>query len=419
MRKSFRGGIRFPEAVTRAKDKTATVPFRTLTPSFLRLTLSHRGHILQPCVQVGELVGIGDPVAIDPNGFVPPLHSGLSGTVTALEPSPYTVDGTVLPCLTITSDNENRTGRWLPPLPAAPTREAVITRMYDAGLVGLGGGGYPTHLKYRNASVRHLLINACECEPYLASDMRLCVEQTDAIRQGVYWLTVAAGLTLDDAVVCTESATVAAALTAVGLRTKTLPSRYPQGSERQLFASVFGREIREGTTPADNGALVSNLATAVAMADAARGCPLTHRALSISGEVHEPLNVFAPIGTPFQVLLDMTSSYLSGRRSAYLSGGPMTGTKIVSLQAGLPKTCNGLTLVASDRREPSPCIRCGACVRVCPAGLMPFRIEAAVLADEIDPTASACIACGCCSYVCPAKRQLAHHIRTARTKKER
>lgn len=410
-RRAFRGGITFSAALHHKKESAMAAPFMPVQPPVLHVELQEQ---LQPVVQVGDPVCIGYKLAADPTAFLPPVHSGISGTVTAVEPSTRTVTGEMATVITVTGDGHHTVGDLLPPLPDDAPREALLKRMYDAGLVGLGGAGYPVHRKYAAAHPRFLLINACECEPYLAGDNRLAVEQTQAVVDGVRLLAATAGLPLKHVTLCTESPATAAYFRGAPFAVKQLPGRYPQGSERQLIEATLGIRIPFDAYPAHCGILVSNLATAVAMADAANGLPLTHRPVTVSGEVARPLNVFAPIGTPFSVLIEAAVPLLAGRRCRYIAGGPMTGTRLSNLSAGLPKTCGGITILPALKDESSPCIRCGACVRVCPAALMPFRIEAAFLANEPDSTAAACISCGCCSYVCPAKRELAAHIGKAR-----
>lgn len=414
MKRTFRGGITFASALQHQKDAGLASAFHSLCPAKLHVPLSERDTEFKPAVHTKQQVRIGDLLAVDPSGYLPPIHCGVSGTVTSIETSAETIDGKPATVMTVQNDGNNTFGTLLPPLPTGASRDMLIQRMYDAGLVGMGGAGFPTYRKYKTNAIHHLLINACECEPYLAGDVRLSLEQTDTLIEGIRLLAAAANISKEKAVFCTESPVAAARVSDFGIHTVLLRGRYPQGSERQLITAVFGREIPHNCYPANCGFLVSNAATAVAMAEAAHGLPLTHRSLTVSGAVKHPVNLFVPIGTPFYDLIGSAKSSLSPRRCRYIAGGPMTGTAITSLAAGLPKTCGGVTVLPARHVHEHPCIRCGGCVRVCPAGLMPFRIEAAYLAGEQDPTAAACISCGCCSYVCPAKRNLAAHIGKAR-----
>ncbi len=421
---AFRGGIRFSAALRTAKHNALNSPLTVLLPELIRLPLCERGVQLTPQVTDGDTVGVGDLLAIDENGEHPPLHSGLSGTVTLTENSRLTVDGAPARLLTVTADGKQTAGHLLPALPPDAEAATIVQRMFDAGLVGLGGAGFPTFRKYRDISAAHLLINACECEPYLAADGRLAMEQSDSVRDGVAWLARAGGVPAGGVRLCAESETVVAALRRAaantGWRVVCLPECYPQGCEKQLIRAVLGKEIPAGSFPNEQGILVSNLATAVAMADAARGLPLTHRAVTVSGEVSRPCNLLVPIGTPFRTLAAQAQPRLTGRRSQLIAGGAMTGRRIKCVDAGLPKQCNGVLVLPTDGNEETPCIRCGACVRVCPSGLAPRLIEQAWLNEDdtlctsLKP--SACISCGCCSRVCPSRRKLAARITAVRRK---
>ncbi len=420
MPKPFRGGIRFSHSLHTIKESTLQSPLRIVTPPLIRLSLSHH----TPCVKEGDVVHVGDRVAIDETGKIPPLHSGLSGIVALEENSRLTVGGSVCRLLVVTGDGLQTQGTLLPPLPDDADAPTTVQRMYDAGLIGLGGAGFPTFRKYRDRTARYLLINACECEPYLASDGRLSIEQTDSVREGVLWLSRAGGLPPEGVTLCAELPAVAAALRRAAQGTAwqvaLLPRRYPQGSEKQLIRAVLHREIPAGSYPIDHGIIVSNLATAVAMADAARGLPLTHRAVTVSGMVQSPCNLLVPIGTPLRLLAAQARPLITGRKAQLVAGGAMTGRRVSSPDAGLPKACGGVLILPTVKDEESPCIRCGACVRACPSGLMPYLIDAAWLQNEDDFCVSlhpdACISCGCCSHVCPARRHLAARITHIRRK---
>ena len=208
-------------------------------------------------------------------------------------------------------------------------------------------------------------------------------------------------------------------------RVIVLPHRYPQGGERQLIQAVLGWELGAGVLPAQAGVLVSNVATAAAMADALQGHPLTHRIVTVSGKVGRPGNYRVPVGTLLADLLAHAGGALpESERDVLVSGGPMTGRLIQRGPSGpageeaVLKTTGGLLALAREDGEEHPCIRCGGCARVCPSRLMPFVIDAAAIAGDSETCvryhADQCIACGCCSYICPAYRRLAARVSMAR-----
>lgn len=414
MIRPFHGGI-VPETETE-KEAATGQPFTVLHPPRLHIPLRARGITLTPCVEAGQRVKVGDVIATDPTHEMPPLHSGVSGTVTDTERSLPSTEGGSAPAVIVESDGKHTRGDLLEPLPTDASARRIVERMYEAGLVGMGGAGFPTHRKYAGIKAERLLINVCECEPYLAGDVRLALEQSHVMAQGARLLAAAAGVRPAHITFCTETEVAALSLKTTGLAVRRLPRRYPQGSERQLVWAVLGKEIPAGTPPSACGVMVSNAATAVAMGDAARGLPLTHRPVTVSGQVETPRNYIVPVGTPFSFLVRQIRPLYGNVE--YLAGGPMTGRRLYSLEAGLPKTCGGLILVKSEMPPESPCIRCGACVRACPAKLMPFRIEEAMLQRRLEEAAAwhgdACISCGCCSYVCPAKRRLSVRTTAAR-----
>lgn len=422
--KPFRGGIRFSETLTAAKKAALKVPLRVFTPTVIRHPLQNGRTVFSPTVSEEAYVCVGDIVAIDPSGAMPPLHSGVSGIVHIDKESRLTPDGNPSPLLSVKSDGLMKAATPLPRLSDTADAATIVQRMYDGGLVGLGGAGFPTFQKYQNKSAHHLLINACECEPYLACDGRLVIEQADTVRDGIRYLIRAGHVPENGVYLCAESEIIAEGLQRMAdgtaWRVILLPARYPQGSEKQLIRAVLDIETPPGVYPSDWGILVSNVGTAAAMADAANGLPLTHRAVTVSGMVTKPCNIYAPIGTPFCELVSQAEPHITGRRAQFIAGGAMTGQRLVCADAGLPKTCGGVLVLPVESEKESPCIRCGACVRACPSGLMPYLIDGAWLHHEDEfctkLRATSCISCGCCSRVCPAQRQLAARITHIRRK---
>ncbi len=408
----FRGGINLTEG-NELKELAATETPLILQPSAVYIPLCIQKTSLEPCVTEGETVRVGTPLAQDPRGFLPPIHSGISGTVRAVGVFHPSAEGGEVPTIVIEKGGE-KTAALLPPLTEDVSPEKIVQRMYEAGLVGMGGGGYPTHRKYQGLTAEWLLVNACECEPYLAADAALTRRFLPLIAEGTRLLAKAARVPHDHIRLCTESSHTAEVLRQSGLPTVALAKRYPQGSERQLTEAVLDKRLPDGVLPTQAGVVVSNVGTAAAMGDAGRGLPLTHRVITVSGYVKKPCNLLVPIGTRFADLRNTVELKSTDTRVRYIAGGPMTGRRLSSLEAGIPKTCGGLTILPSNSFPVTPCIRCGACVRACPSSLMPFLIEQAALQKERERyhplRAIACISCGCCSFVCPAKRPLAARI---------
>lgn len=316
------------------------------------------------------------------------------------------------------------------------SREEILQSLKEGGVVGMGGAGFPTVRKYAtDRRVHTVLINGAECEPYLTCDHRLMLEHGMEILNGARLLArcVSAG----KAFICIEANKPDAAAHLKNLLREdfsqvevvTVPARYPQGGERQLIQTVLGMEVPEGGLPVDLGVIVSNVATAKAAADCVLGGkPLTHRCVTVSGLVGEPGNFMAPIGTSLKELVMLCRGVLT-EENRVLLGGPMTGVCAAEDWDGgreigtVSKALSGVTVLRRQTEKASPCIRCGGCAQVCPAGLSPFQIEFAWLKGDKGQCeklhANQCIQCGSCSYICPAKRELAYHISLAKKWREK
>ncbi len=311
------------------------------------------------------------------------------------------------------------------------SKDFLIGQIEKGGLVGMGGAGFPTHVKYKTKDkITHLLINAAECEPFLTCDEHIMLEQGMAVLNGVQILKKAANA--DQAVICMEENKKHCKEHLESLlkghegeiSIQLLPTRYPQGGEKQLIAAVMGTEIPAGQLPSSVGAIVSNVETAKAAADMVLGKqPLMSRCITITGDVKEPGNYIAPLGTDIGELL-ANAKDVKDIKNKVILGGPMTGRCIGEnltareVQESLSKVSGGLIVLEGTHTAESDCIRCGACEEACPAGLSPFKIDAAIRKNKVDLcqalNATECIGCGCCSYVCPAKRELTHYLVTAR-----
>ncbi|WP_251391694.1 electron transport complex subunit RsxC [Mediterraneibacter agrestimuris] len=388
-------------------------------------------------VKKGQL--IGKPAAFG----AAPLHASVNGTI--LEVRDVSNQGREIKACIIQS-NDTSPAESVPAdhrTQAADIRsitaEEILHGIHDGGLTGMGGAGFPTHKKYKtNKVIDTLLINGAECEPFLTCDYRLMLEEGYALLNGVRLLLKASGA--GQAYICIEdnkpkasehlnellkTATFSGMIDETeNISIKVLPTRYPQGGERQLIQTVLDREVPMGGLPADVGVIVSNVGTAKAAADMILGgIPLTERIVTVTGWVKQPGNYLVPIGTSAKELIRLCGG-VTTQKNRIIAGGPMTGLCAASDWNGkdelfyITKSTSGIVVLPDSEYKEQPCIRCQGCENVCPAGLTPYQIEIAFFNEDYDLCeklyASECIACGCCSYTCPAKRELAVRTRMAR-----
>ncbi|MGI5895106.1 MAG: electron transport complex subunit RsxC [Candidatus Merdivicinus sp.] len=428
LRQGFPGGIHPTDGSDKAL--TAGKKIRTYLPDRVWISMEQNpGGKCEPLVKKGDRVVRGQKIG-DPRTFTASaVHASINGIVTDIKEG----KNAIYCAIQAEGEQPSRMGQAGIALAdlSGFDREKIVSAIREGGLVGMGGAGFPAAVKYSPKSpVDVLLINAAECEPYLSCDDRLMIEQPIAVLNGVRLLWKASGaekvfLCLEDNK--PEAAKILGELTETisePIQVKTLPTRYPQGGERQLIQAVTGREVPSGGLPADVGVIVSNVGTAKAAADILLNDePLTSRIVTITGEVKEPANFLVPIGTSIQELIEAAGGVKSTQNRVIL-GGPMTGNCIAVDYDGknelgfVTKTTSGVVVLPPYQPEESPCIRCGGCASVCPAGLIPWQIDFAerqgnpALCEKLD--AAECIACGCCSYICPAKRELSFHTRQAR-----
>lgn len=427
--KGFKGGVHPPDGKELSKAKPVVV---LPAPETVIMPLSqHIGSPAEPLVKVGDMVKKGQKIG-EAKGFVSvPVHASISGKVTAVANFPHPA-GKSLPAIQIESDGldewsedvrENLNYKNLSP-------EEIKTMIQNAGIVGMGGAAFPTHVKLSppaNKTIDTLIINGAECEPYLTADHRLMLEEPLKVLEGA--AIVARALSIKDISIGIEDnkpdaikIMADAAKSYAGIKVVSLPVMYPQGGEKQLINAVTDREVPSGGLPMDVGVVVQNIATVAAIYDAVRfGRPLIERIVTVTGAgVREPGNFRARIGTSSLKLIEAAGG-LKGEIGKVISGGPMMGMTQYTLDVPVVKGMSGLLFFPQSEVKsytPEACIRCGRCVAVCPMGLLPNMLGVYAELDRFDDAEKTglmdCMECGSCAYVCPSKRPLVHLIRYAK-----
>lgn len=369
-------------------------------PAFVELAVREAEVKTGERVERGQRIGCSDM----------PVYASISGTVRGCR------DGRVI----INNDFENRMAKPLKRPKNSVDATEYISFMEQIGLKGMGGAGFPTARKY--AGARHvscLLVNGCECEPYITCDRALMNADPGLVIRGAMSLAKAT----DSAAVflCVEDEKLCQMLRqeAEGacIRVLTVSEKYPQGSERQLIEAVLRRQVPRFRLPRDCDVTVSNVSTGAAFAESLEtGLPPTSRVVTVSGCIERPSNIRVPLGTCVSFLLGLCGGAPQG--TVILSGGPMTGKIIDANNTFTDLSTTGFTVLVPPVIKEKQCIRCGGCMRVCPAGIQPYRIDAAERAGDMEAMkklySDACISCGCCSYICPAQRELTEHTTQAR-----
>lgn len=425
----FPGGIH-PQEGKNGKEVTGRLPI-TVPPQPSRVAIPLQQHIGAPCkclVQKGDVVKVGQLIG-EATGFVSSnVHASVSGTVVSVS-NCLIANGQQALSVIIDNDFKDEWVHLTPPprKDVYPPKElAQIAR--DAGLVGLGGATFPTGVKLSvppEKRVDTLVLNGAECEPYLSADHRLMLEQPERIVDGARLIQRSLGIervligievNKPDAIETMRKACEGLE----GVSVEALPTRYPQGGEKQLVYALTHRVVKVGGLPLDCGVIVVNVGTAHALSRAvAEGRPVVERVVTVGGSVSKPANYLARIGTPVEWLLDTSEGLLPETRML-IYGGPMMGQAISRQDIPVTKGCSGilgLTRVAALREE-EPCIHCGRCVAACPVELMPFQIDKYMrkrMFDEAEKIGVMnCMECGACAWSCPAKRNLTQSCRTCK-----
>lgn len=426
---TFKGGIHPYEG----KELTMDKPIETYLPKGeLVYPLSqHIGAPAKPVVKKGDRVLVGQRIA-EAGGFVSAhIHASVSGTVKNIEPR-LTASGTKAESIIIENDGEYEVMER--PAPAnwqEMDRKDLLEVIQDAGIVGMGGAGFPTHVKLspKNPdSIDYIIVNGSECEPYLTSDYRRMLEEPEKVVTGLeivlHMFPQASGIiAIEDNK--PEAIRIMKEQTAdhPKIQVNVMKTKYPEGAERQLIYANTGRYINSGMLPADAGCIVHNVDTVTAIYKAVvEGVPLIDRIITISGDdIVDPKNFKVLLGTSLQELIEAAGGYLDGEPEKIISGGPMMGKAMFSTEVPAVKGSSAVLCMKKDEVaacEPSNCIRCGRCVAVCPGRVNPTKLaslaEHGKLDAFVEQDGMECCECGCCSYVCPAKRHLTQTIAATR-----
>lgn len=426
MLKTFKGGVH-PNP---RKSLTENLPIEVMpAPSTVYIPLSqHLGKSAVAVVAVGDAVKRGQMIAQADGAISANVFSSVSGVVKEIV-SRQTPTGK---CDHIVIENDGLDEE----IKLEPIDEfdavAIKERVKTAGIVGMGGAGFPTSVKLSpNTPVDTLIINGAECEPYITCDARIMIEYTEQFLDGVRYMYRALGLSSAKIGVEENKAEAIAktneTLLASGkedIEVVTLKTKYPQGAEKQIIYAVTGRKVPTGALPASVGAVVCNVSTALATYQAVKeGTPLYKRVVTVTGSgIVEPKNLWVYGGTTYEQVIE----YCGGMKEdiptvKMISGGPMMGFTVSGVKYSCTKTTGCLLLMGKEeafRGNPSPCINCGKCAKACPMNLMPMCIDLYSRAGDLDNALKYglgnCIECGCCTYTCPAKRTLVQGFRLAK-----
>lgn len=435
-RGTFDHGVHPPERKTFAEEMPIEVipsPKKVVLP-----LLQNVGAPCEPVVKPRQIVAFGEVLGKGAGFVSAALHAPIAGKVGKLSMTTL-ANGRHVKAIPITAEGEQLSGEalreeifggeWPTADIAQYDPKAIADAIHAAGIVGLGGAAFPTHVKLmpnEKKPVHTFIVNGCECEPFLTTDYRMMLETSGAIVTGTLLAARATGakdivLGIEDNK--PEAVKVMQAATAgTGIKVAVLKTKYPQGSEKQLIMAVTGLEVPLGGLPLDVGVAVSNVGTMAAVARAViKGKPLTHRAVTVTGGgIRQPKNLLVPIGISMGELIEYCGG-LAPEAVRLVAGGPMMGFAFADLNAPVTKGTSGITvLTADDLRSAAEtnCVRCGRCVDVCPMKLVPTKIALACRHKDIalaqKYSIMACFECGCCAFICPAQIPLVQLIRSGK-----
>ena len=422
MNKLFFGGI---HPKYNKEMSTHITDFRTIDPACVVIPMQqHIGAPCQPLVQVGDRVLRGQKIG-DGEGLCVPVHASVSGKVVAIEPRPH-VSGRMVMAVVIENDHLDEAIPSVVRNPEELTEDEILHAIREAGIVGMGGAAFPGSVKAISAmgKVDTLIANACECEPYITADDSLLRTEADHVLMG---MRILKSVLKPERLVLAVEDNKAEAIEKIRALKKSfpeielavLPTRYPQGAEKQLIQSLTKRQVPPGQLPVSVGCAVFNVSTFAAIYRAVcLGLPLTQRIVTVSGEaIAQPQNFIVRIGTTFHDLIKEAGG-LHDLTERVISGGPMMGVAQSDLEVSVVKATNSVLCLLKDLNgaaENPVCLRCGKCVAVCPMHLQPlymYRFEKAGRVDELNRLHILdCMECGSCAFTCPGKLPLVEHFR--------
>ncbi len=424
---TFKGGIHPYEG----KELTKNIPVGKYFPEGeLVYPLSqHIGAPAKSLVKKGDRVKKGQKIA-EAGGFVSaPVHASVSGIVKGIEPR-RTAVGTMADSIIVENDGLYEETEFFPARLEELSKEDILKRIQDGGVVGMGGAGFPTHVKLAPKApekIEYILVNGAECEPYLTSDYKRMLDEPESIIEGLRIM-----LTLFEnacGCICIEnnkpdciSKMKSLVKDIPRIEVKELVTKYPQGGERTLIYAVTGREINSSMLPADVGCVVDNVDTVIAIYKAVmQGVPVMEKTITVTGEgVQNPQNFRVPIGTDLYEVIKAAGG-LKEHIEKVIAGGPMMGFAMFDLHVPCTKTTSSCLCMEQDvvsKSHQTACINCGRCVGVCPGGVIPARLADFAERGDMENfqkfDGMECCECGCCSYICPAKRPLTQSIKSMR-----
>jgi electron transport complex protein RnfC len=421
---SFQGGVH-PEEY---KNLTENLPFEQMpNPKQIILPLSqHIGKPAKALVAKKDEVKAGQLIA-EAEGYVSaPIHSSVSGKVKVIEDEPN-VSGFPKESIVIDAVEENEFEKFPVLDPKTITPEEIRERVKVAGIVGQGGAAFPTFVKLtppKDKEIDYVILNGCECEPYLTRDYRLMMESPVKVLTGLSLIMKALNVTqgaigIEDNKPEAIKKLSTAALVFPNISVEVVQTKYPQGAEKILIKAILNREVPPGKLPLDVGVVIQNIGTAVAINDAiVEGIPLINAPLTVSGlGINKPKNLFVPVGTPLNDVLDYCGG-VKDNAVKVVVGGPMMGVTQYDFTAPIMKATSGILVLTKEEvneHAETPCLKCGKCIEACPLGLMPTKLARYSQLDKLEEAEeldiSVCMECGTCAYTCPANIPLVQWIR--------